>query len=789
MQRRNPFFRHASKGRLRWALITLGGGVLCVVGTVALCLLAFYFELESSLPSIESLRPDHYNPATVSTMYAADGTVMGEFFVERRYVVDLERIPPHVIRAFLAAEDARFYEHQGVDVPGIVRAFWKNIEAGEIVQGGSTITQQVVKSFLLTPERTWMRKLKEAILARRIDRWLSKDEILYLYLNQIYLGSGAYGVEAAARTYFDRHVQELTLAEGALLAGLPKAPGRYSPFRNLERALERQRYVLGRMSEEGFVSPAEARQARRAAVRLVDPDGPSARGLSRHWSLKDLDFFTEEVRRRVEDRYDYDTLYKKGIEIHTTMDPRAQKLAQEALDRGLREYDKRHGYRGAARRVEGRERDRLVESLRERTEEPRPGMVVRGVVEDYRESSGTYGIDLGFAQGVLSASGRKWAGSRARFRSGDVVWVKLDEIQDSEWKTFLEQEPAVQGSIMAMNPRTGRVFCMVGGRDFEQSQFNRVTQAVRQPGSAFKPIVYAAALDKDYSQASVLTDSAFVYDDGLHGLWKPSNYDRRFWGPLSLRKALVHSRNVVSVKLLEEIGPGYVVDYAHRLGIRSSLTPTLSLALGASGVSLWELLTAYSAFAHQGKRTQPYLVSKIVDRHGNVLEKQRVEAQSVISPQTAFLMTDILKGVIQSGTGRKAAKLGRPAAGKTGTTNEYRDAWFIGYTPSVLAGAWVGFDDDGKSLGRKEAGGRVALPVWLYFMEKWLKDKPVEDFTAPPGIVFVKMNEITGTLAGPDDPDAVYAAFVEGNLPPEHYVSEESSSSSSSVSFFKSDIF
>jgi penicillin-binding protein 1A len=766
--------------RFRWLILVPMGFIFCILGVAFSILMAFYIQLERSLPSGQSLR--NYHPPTVSTMYAADGSLIGEFYAERRYLVPLEKIPPYIIQAFLAAEDARFYQHEGVDLPGIIRAFFKNVQAGEIVQGGSTITQQVIKSLLLTPERTWKRKIKEAILARRIDHWLSKDKILYLYLNQIYLGSGAYGLEAAARTYFGKHVAHLSLSEGALLAGLPKAPGRYSPFRNPDRARERQLYVLNRMVEEGFISEEEAQKAFADPLRLIPP---------KRWTLKELNFFSEEVRRRVEGRHGYDILYKEGIKIHTTMDPRAQAIAEKALLEGLRQYDKRHGYRGPHRRVSKGNQPDFLKSLKEKNQKAKEGDIVEALVIVRKPQSNAYSLDLGSFKGELPSSGRKWAGSRATFRPGDVIWVRLKEwSSDSLWITSLEQEPKVQGSLMAMNPKTGAVLCMVGGRDLEQSQFNRVTQAIRQPGSAFKPIVYAAALDKDFTPASVLVDSVFVYEDGIHGLWKPSNYDGKFWGQLSLRKALIHSRNVVTVKLLEEIGADYVIDYARRLGIRSHLTPTLSLALGASGVSLWELMTAYSVFSNQGKRTSPYLVRRIVDRNGNIMEEHQVQTESVISPQIAFVMTDILKGVIQRGTGRRAKKLERPAAGKTGTTNDFRDAWFIGYTPSVLAGAWVGHDDDSISLGRKEAGGRVALPVWLGFMQEWLKDQPVEDFPVPEGIVFARMNENTGALADPDNPRGVYAAFVEGKIRDNRRVYHHSKSpAKSSVSFFKSDIF
>lgn len=798
MKRLRPSLPHAGSISFRWLVLAPLGIVFCAFILIGLGLLAFYFQLDRSLPSVQSLK--NYRPPLVSTMYAADGSLMGEFYAERRYLVPLEKIPPHLIKAFLAAEDVRFYEHVGVDPMGIMRAFLKNIEAGEIVQGGSTITQQVVKSLLLTPERTWIRKLKEAILAQRIDRWLSKDEILYLYLNQIYLGSGAYGVEAAAQTYFGKSVDKLNLAESALLAGLPKAPSTYSPFRHFSRARERQQYVLQRMAEVGFISSGEAQEAFAHPLELTSP---------KRLTLEEMNFFSEEVRRRVEARYGYDGLYKGGLKIYTTMDPRVQNLAEKSLNKGLRELDKRHGYRGPHRRVPREEWPAFLKQLTVKNGEPEPGKVVEAFVESFDPQSGKCLLNLGAFKGELPFSGWKWTGisslgASEKFQKGAVIWVRLTEkISDALWLTSMEQEPKVQGALMAMVPQTGKVLCMVGGRNLEQSQFNRVTQAVRQPGSAFKPIVYAAALDKGFTPASVLIDTPVAYKgSSLRNFWSPSNYDHKFWGAILLRKALIHSRNVVTVKLLDEIGIDYVVNYARKLGIESYLTPTLSLALGASGVSLWELTTAYSVFANQGKRTTPYLIEKILDRNGNVLEKHQVQTESVISPQTAFIITDMLRGVIQEGTGKRAKKLGRPAAGKTGTTNDLRDAWFMGYTPSLLTGVWVGHDDDKRSLGPRETGGQAACPIWLDFMEKCLKDQPVEDFSVPKGIVFVKMNPNTGALAKKNDPNAVNVAFNEKKMPPKRSIVEKRPSATPSAaasaatksapppdSFFKSDLF
>ncbi len=740
----------------RWVTLVLLASVASIVLVAGLSLLAFFIQLDRSLPSTQSLK--NYHPPLVTRVYASDGSLQGEFYTERRYVVPLSDLPPHLINAFLASEDVRFYEHGGVDFPGVIRALLKNIQAGEIVQGGSTITQQVVKSLLLTPERTWIRKMKEAILAYRIDQTLSKDEILFLYLNQIYFGSGAYGVEAAARTYFDKSAHDLNLAEAALLAGLPKAPSRYSPTHNLPAARERQRYVLQRMLESGLATSGDVQKAQADPLKLASP---------RHWTLKDLDYFTEEVRRQLESRYGKDGLYKEGMTVYTTLDPKAQSIGEKVLDQGLRELDKRHRrYRGLHANVPKEEWDRTVKVLSERNGSLAPDKIAGALVMHYDAKTKTCLLHLGSAYGKLPPSGWEWtkfSSSRAgkMFRVGDIIRVRLDrKEEESSWSAVLEQDPGMEGALMAMVPDTGQVLCMVGGRDFEKSQFNRCTQAIRQPGSSFKPIIYAAALDRGYTEASILVDSPFVRDDhSLRGPWKPSNYDHQFWGPITLRKALVNSRNVVTVKLLDEIGTSYVISFARRLGISSQLTPTLSLALGASGVTLSELLTAYTPFANLGERADPYLIEKVYDRKGNLMEEHQPRREKVISPQTAYIMTHILQGVVEEGTGKKAKELGRPAAGKTGTTNELKDAWFVGYTPDLIAGVWIGYDDHNLSLGKGETGGRAACPIWLYFMQEVLKDQPIQAFKIPSGVVLAKMDPSSGYIYRSHDGVGVYAAF------------------------------
>ncbi len=756
MTRNTSRRRERKSSTARWVTLVLLASLVSVVLVAGLSLLAFFIQLDRSLPSTQSLKS--YHPALVTRVYASDGSLQGEFFIERRYVVPLSDLPPHLIKAFLAAEDVRFYEHGGVDFLGVVRALFKNIQAGEIVQGGSTITQQVVKSLLLTPERTWIRKLKEAILAYRIDRSLSKDEILFLYLNQIYFGSGAYGVEAAARTYFDKHARDLTLAESTLLAGLPKAPSRFSPTHNMPAALERQRYVLQRMLESGLATSGDVQKAQAEPIKLARP---------RQWTLKDLDHFTEEVRRQLESRYGKDGLYKEGLTVYTTLAPRIQAIAQKALDQGLRELDKRHRrYRGLHANVPRDEWNNTVKVLSERNGTLAANNIAGALVMSYDPKTRTRILHLGSAYGKLPPSGWEWAkipAGRAdrMFRVGDVIRVRLEKKEDeNSWTTVLEQDPGMEGALMALIPDTGQVVSMVGGRDFQKSQFNRCTQAVRQPGSSFKPIIYAAALDRGYTEASILIDSPFVRDDhSLRGPWKPSNYDRQFWGPITLRKALVHSRNVVTVKLLDDIGTSYAISYARRLGITSSLTPTLALALGASGVTLSELLTAYTPFVNLGERVEPYLIDKVYDRGGNILEDHRPRREKVISPQTAYIMTHLLQGVVEEGTGQRAKQLGRPAAGKTGTTNELKDAWFVGYTPNLLAGVWIGYDDHNLSLGKGETGGRAACPIWLNFMEQTLKDEPVQAFRIPSGVVLAKMDPGSGYIYRSNEGGGVFAAF------------------------------
>ena len=618
-----------------------------------------FYAFTMDLPGIDALKD--YRPSISSRVYDDKNELIDEFFLEDRKLIKIKEVPRVVVQAFVAAEDSRFFAHKGFDLQSIFRAVFKNIEAGHIIQGGSTITQQVAKMMYLSPEKKYTRKFKEAILAYKIDRYLTKDEILNLYLNQIYLGHGTYGIESASLGYFGKSARELKLHEAALLAGMPKAPSNYSPFLHYDKAKQRQHYVLTRMKEDGYISQEEMEKAYAAPMNLrsIRPKDKMAA------------YFVETVRRYVQEKYGADVLYKEGLSIYTTLDLTAQKYAGEAMERGLKELEERNKYKSGL----------------------------------------------------------------------------------------------VQGALFCMDVRTGAIRAMVGGRDFNQSEFNRATQSRRQAGSAFKPIIYTAAFDKGMTPATVIDDSPLAVDDVSQpdGIWRPKNFDDKFMGPITLRTALVLSRNVVTVKILQEIGIDYAVSYAMNMGITSPLVRTLSLALGASGVTLQELVQAYGVLANQGQKVSPFFIKKIVDRTGNVFEETKVQPEQVIDPRIAFITTHVMQDVVTSGTGTRVRSIGRPVAAKTGTTNDTRDAWFIGMTPSLITGVWIGFDQE-ASLGSQEVGGRAAAPIWLYFMEKALQNTPVESFPVPEGIVFEKINPKTGEPAGPSE-KGTNEAFLLGTSP------------------------
>ncbi len=632
--------------------------VFFLVLSSAVGAMVIYHHFAQDLPPVNSLK--NYRPKTVSTFYSDDGRVIGEFFRERRFVTPLSRVPGHVVKAFLAAEDANFYHHPGMDFLGMARAMLRNYQAGRIVQGGSTITQQITRAFLLTPERSYSRKIREIILAWRLEKNLSKDEILYLYLNHIYFGAGAYGVEAAARVYFGKHVEELTLAEGALIAGLVKAPSAFNPFQDKDRAVRRQKNVLRLMKEAGFISPAEA--ARAAGQELLF-------GMKKE-PVFEAPFFTEHVRRYIVETLGEDRLYEDGLKIYTTVDLELQAAAREAIRRGLAELAERH---------------------------PR------------------------------------------------------EENMDD-----------VQAALVCTDLPSGQVKAMVGGRDYSSSEFNRAVQSRRQPGSAFKPIIYAAAMSGGFSPADMIMDEPVEYNLGGK-VWSPNNYDRRYEGPTTLFEGLVRSRNVVAVRLLETVGLPKVTRLAQNLGIESPLGSHLSLALGTSEVTLLEMTSALSVFARSGVRVDPTFVRRIEDRDGRILLEVKPRRIRVLAPDVSYVVLDMLRNVVEHGTGAAVKRLNRPVAGKTGTTSELADAWFVGFTPELAAGVWVG-KDLREGLGDKETGGRAAAPVFLYFMEKALENQPPSEFIPPPGVVFAAVDQETGRIVEEGAEGSRMVCFRESQL-------------------------
>ncbi|MBF0120213.1 MAG: PBP1A family penicillin-binding protein [Desulfobacterales bacterium] len=733
-----------------------------------------YFYLSGTLPNISSLKD--YRPPIITTVYSDDGRKIAEFSKERRIVVPLSKMPKMLINAFIAAEDSRFFKHEGVDFFSIIRAFFRNIETGSIVQGGSTITQQVTKSFFLSPEKTYGRKLRELILAYRIDNRFKKEEILFLYLNQIYLGHGAYGVEAAANSYFGKSVVELNLAECAMLAGLPPAPSRYSPFGYFDKAKERQSYVLTRMIEEGYIKEEQAKEAKDTKL-YIRP--------KLDWEDNKVPYFTEHIRRYIEKKYGVDMLYKDGLDIYTTANIEMEKAGRNALEEGLKALDKRQGFRGPLKQLAPSEIEAFLMKIQAEALNnlPEVGRIVKAVVVESDATNSKVTVKMaGDSEGVIDIEDMRWAkkmspemlaqvkASRKILNIGDVVLVKIKEKDEktNEWKLSLEQPPKVEGALLCIEAGTGHVKVMIGGRDYNQSQFNRAVQSRRQPGSAFKPLIYAAAIDKGYTPSSILIDSPIVYGGGgAQEAWRPKNYDEKFYGPITLREALAKSRNVVTIKILQSIGINYAIDYAQKLGITSPVTPDLTIALGSSGVSLFELVTSYSVFTNLGELKQPILITKIQDREGNIIEEAVEKKEQVIDAPTAYIMTSLLEGVVKYGTGQVVSAIKRPAAGKTGTTNDLHDAWFIGYTPQFITGTWVGFDDL-SPLGKGETGGKAAAPIWLNFMQRVLEKEPVMDFQVPEGVVFAKVDAATGLLPVPESQKVIFECFKEGSVPTQY---------------------
>jgi penicillin-binding protein 1A len=773
------------------------GTIVFVVGVAGVAGLLWHFSKD--LPDYSQLQD--YEPPVVTRVQAADGSLVAEYAKERRLYIPIQAVPKLVIHAFLAAEDKNFYEHGGLDFGGILRAslsYIQNYGTNRRPQGASTITQQVAKNFLLTNEVSFKRKIKEALLALKIERTYSKDKILELYLNEIYLGFGAYGIASASLTYFDKSVHELTIAEAAYLAALPKGPNNYNPFRQRERAVERRNWVIDQMAQDGFIKVADAEKAKRQPLNVVQkPTGAR---------IFAAEYFAEEVRRELYDRYGEKKLYEGGLSVRTTLDTHYQMLARKALIDGLVRYDEVHGWRGPVQKIDisGDWGVKLadVKALADVTPWRLAVVLETGDqsarigLQPDREPGGAVSSERPI--GIIPLEGLKWAKVQNKvptkasqvLNPGDVIYV---EPMSTPGQYRLHQVPEVSGAIVVMDPHTGRVLAMVGGFSYDQSQFNRATQALRQPGSSFKPIVYAAAIDNGYTPSTLVLDAPIEIDQGPgQGVWEPENYEKNFYGPSTLRFGIEHSRNVMTVRLAQDIGMPLIAEYAKRLGVYDDLPPYLSFALGAGETTLLRMVTAYSMIDNGGRRIKPTLIDRIQDRYGHTIYKhdERVcegcnaakwndqpeptlidRSQQVLDPMTAYQMTSIMEGVTIRGTAAGMERdLGRPVAGKTGTTNDEKDAWFVGFTPNLAVGVYMGYDKPRHlSFPGGATGGRVSAPIVKEFLKDALAGTPAVPFRVPPGIKLVRVDLKTGMRAGPGSQKVILEAFKPGTAPPDNY--------------------
>jgi penicillin-binding protein 1A len=783
------------------------GTILFLVGVSAVAGLLWHYSKD--LPDYTQLK--NYEPPVMTRVHAADGSLLAEYAKERRLYLPIQAIPKSVINAFLAAEDKNFYEHGGIDFTGMARAailYAQNYGSNRRPQGASTITQQVAKNFLLTNEVSFTRKIKEALLAMRIERTYSKEKILELYLNEIYLGLGAYGIAAASLVYFDKSVNELTVAEAAYLAALPKAPAQLHPVRNHDRAVERRNYVIDRLAENGWIKPSEAAAARKEPLIVT------SRSNAAH--IFAGEYFAEEVRRDILERYGEKKLYEGGLSVRATLDPKLQVLARQAMVKGLVNYDESVGWRGPVTKIDlsGDWGVKLAEVKSLSDISPwrmavvleaddqsarigfQPGRVLGGAIAKTRET------------GLVTMDGVRWAKAASgptRYKAptkvtqvlspGDVVYVdpllgKDGKVVEGQYR--LRQIPEVSGGLIVMDPNTGRVLAMTGGFSFDQSQFNRATQAYRQPGSSFKPIVYSTALDNGYTPSSIVVDAPIEIDQGSGNVWRPENYSTgKYYGPQTLRFGLERSVNNMTVRLAQDIGMPIIGEYAKRFGVYDELPNYLSYALGAGETTVMRMVGAYSMIANGGKRVKPTLIDRIQDRFGHTIYKhdQREcrgcdapegwhnqseptlidRREQVLDPMTAYQITSMMEGVVQRGTATVVREVGKPIAGKTGTTNDEKDAWFIGFSPDVVVGLYIGYDKP-KPLGRGGTGGHLAAPIAKDFLKVALADKPAVPFRVPAGIKLVRVDLKSGMRAGPSDSGrTILEAFKPGTAPPDNY--------------------
>ncbi len=738
---------------------------------ISILILAILWNFSNNIPDYKFLK--NYKPPVSSKVYAGNGDLVADFSQEKRIFVPYRSIPENVINAFLSAEDKNFFSHPGVDAKGVLRATinnLKNIMTSKRLEGASTITQQVAKNFLLTNEVSLNRKIKEAILAFRIERALTKERILELYLNQIYLGSGAYGVAAASLEYFDKSIKELNYAEAALLAALPKAPSKYNPYRNVELAKFRRNLVLKNLFDNDFIDLNKYESLKKKEIDLKK---------TKKVYLEDAQYFIEDVRKNIIEKLSYEKVYKQGFNINTPINLELQKIATKSLRDGLINYDKRKGWHGvlANKKINSNWRKELKKYELEKT----IGWDVAIIKEINKFSVEIETEDK--LEGIIEYKEASWVKKDFRefLKTGDIVYVK--KIKDNKYS--LRQIPKVNGGIVVIDPYTGRILALSGGFSFKNSEFNRTSQALRQPGSAFKPFVYALALENDYTPSSLILDAPLVLDQGSDlKLWKPENYGKKFYGLSTLRVGLEKSRNLMTVRIAQKLGIDKITNFSKELGIYENPEKLLSISLGSAETTLLKLTTAYSAFVNGGKLVKPIIIDRIQDSEGNTIinNDQRSclncdqisftsnfypiiedKYEQVFSPQTAFQMTSLLEGAVQRGTGKKLKKLRLNLAGKTGTTNENTDTWFIGFTSNLVIGVYVGMDSP-QSLGKYETGSKVALPIFENFVKKAIKKSDARPFKSAQGITMMVVDSSTGQKAKFSSKDTIIEAYKNKNV-------------------------
>ena len=718
-------------------------GLALVAAMLFGTLAGLLFVYSTDLPQVTDL--ERYRPSSITELYDEKGNVIGSFALQRRVIARYEDYPKVLRDAVISIEDKDFERHWGIDIWRIMGAAYRDLSSGSRAQGASTLTMQLSRNLFLSPDRKFGRKVQEIMMAIQIERRFTKEQIFTLYANQIFLGHGVYGFEAGSEFYFGKPAKDLTLDEAALLAGMPKGPSAYSPLNNPDKAMRRRNLVLNNMMEDGRITAQQAKEAKSRPLELHIQSDPN----------NVAPYFVEDTRRYLEKKFGTDQVHEGGLRVYTSLDVELQKTANRALLDGLAAYERRHGWKGHLRNLLAAGEDFASYEHPDWNHKPEPGSYFHALVTAVTAVQAE--IKIGKYQGVIRPADMTWTGHRLPneiLATGDIVYVRVTGVgADRAVQLALEQDSGAQGALVAIDNNTGEIRAMVGGRDFDESKFNRATQALRQTGSSFKPYVYSVAVEEGAMPDDTIVDSPISFPSAT-GTWSPHNYDGKYEGTISLRRALADSRNIPAIKLAQRVGIKTVIEYVHKFGITSEIQPFLPVALGSAEVTLLEHTAAYSTFPNDGVRLSPHSIRKVTDYDGHIMEQSFADVRDVISAHSARVMVELMRGVVLHGTGFAASKLNHPLAGKTGTTNDFTDAWFMGYSPSITCGVWVGYDEK-KTLGEKETGAQAALPIWIEFMKVAIADKPDEQFPGlPPEVLTAGKTKLEKSTARGTDGEA-----------------------------------